>query len=192
MNADGEIPDPHLWLEEVQGEAALAWVRERNAQARRVLEAQPDFFALRERIRAVLDSRDRIPAVARRGDWLYNLWQDADNPRGVWRRTTLDEFRKAEPRWDTLLDVDALGRAEHENWVWGGAVVLRPLDERALVKLSRGGADAVVAREFHIPTRRFVTDGFVLPEAKCEVGWLDGDTVLVGTDFGPGSLTDSG
>ena len=98
MNANGEIPDPHMWLEEVQGEAALAWVRERNAQARRVLEAQPDFFALRERIRAVLDSRDRIPAVARRGDWLYNLWQDADNPRGVWRRTTLDEFRKAEPR----------------------------------------------------------------------------------------------
>ncbi|HVQ05260.1 MAG TPA: prolyl oligopeptidase family serine peptidase [Burkholderiaceae bacterium] len=192
MNADGEFPDPHLWLEEVQGEAALAWVRKRNAQARRVLEAHPDFFALRERIRAVLDSRDRIPAVTRRGDWLYNLWQDADNPRGVWRRTTLDEFRKAEPRWDTLLDVDALGRAEHKNWVWGGAVVLRPQDERALVKLSRGGADAVVAREFHIPTRKFVTDGFVLPEAKCEVGWLDGDTVLVGTDFGPGSLTDSG
>ena len=189
---DGEVQDPHLWLEEVQGEAALAWVRERNAQSRQALEEHPYFFVMRSRIRAVLDSRDRIPSVARRGAWLYNFWQDADNPRGLWRRTSLDEYRKTEPRWDTLLDLDALGRAEGENWVWGGAVVLRPRDERCLVKLSRGGADAVVVRELDLTTRRFVADGFALAEAKSDIDWLDDNTVLVGTDFGPGSLTDSG
>jgi prolyl oligopeptidase len=188
----GLAQDPHLWLEEVQGEAALAWVRERNAVSRRALEAHPDFFAMRERIRAVLDSSDRIPAVTRRGGWLYNFWQDAANPRGVWRRTSLNEYRKDAPRWEALLDVDALGRTEGENWVWGGAVVLRPNDQRCLVKLSRGGADAVVVREFDLATRAFVADGFALPEAKSDIGWLDADTVLVGTDFGPGSLTDSG
>jgi len=189
---DGPAQDPHLWLEDVQGEAALAWVRERNAASRRALEAHADFFAMRERIRAVLDSHDRIPAVTRRGDWLYNFWQDAANPRGVWRRTSLDEYRKDAPRWEVLLDIDALGRSEGENWVWAGATVLRPLDRRCLLKLSRGGADAVVVREFDLATRAFVADGFALPEAKSDIGWLDADTVLVGTDFGPGSLTDSG
>ena len=192
MSADGVTPDPHLWLEEVHGEAALAWVRERNAHARAALDAHPDFTVMRERIRAVLDARDRIPAVTRRGDWLYNFWQDAGNPRGVWRRTSLDQYRLPDPAWDTLLDLDALGRAEGENWVWGGATVLRPHDERCLLKLSRGGADAVVVREFALSTRRFVADGFALPEAKSDIGWLDDNTVLVSTDFGPGSLTDSG
>jgi prolyl oligopeptidase len=191
MPAD-DAPDPHLWLEEVQGEAALAWVRERNARARRVLEAHPDFLTMRTHIRAVLDSHDRIPAVTRRGAWLYNFWQDVGNPRGLWRRTSLDEYRKDEPQWETLLDVDALGRDEGENWVWAGAVVLRPHDDRCLLKLSRGGADAVVVREFDLATRRFVAGGFMLPEAKSDIGWLDRDTVLVGTDFGPGSMTDSG
>jgi prolyl oligopeptidase len=187
-----DTPDPHLWLEDVQGEAALAWVRERNAQARQALEALPDFGAMRTRILAVLDSRDRIPTVARRGDWLYNFWQDADNPRGLWRRTSLEQYRSDDPQWDTLLDVDVLGHNEGENWVWGGAAMLRPLDERCLVKLSRGGADAAVVREFDLTTRRFVPDGFMLPEAKSDIDWLDRDTVLVGTDFGPGSLTNSG
>jgi prolyl oligopeptidase len=184
--------DPHRWLEEVHGDAALAWVRERNAQARRALEAQRDFSALRARIRQVLDAQDRIPAVTRRGAWLYNFWQDADNPRGVWRRTSLDQYRAPEPRWETLLDVDALGRAEGENWVWAGAEVLRPQDERCLMKLSRGGADAAVVREWDLTARRFVEGGFVLPEAKSDIGWLDADNVLVSTDFGAGSLTDSG
>jgi prolyl oligopeptidase len=184
--------DPHLWLEEVQGDAALAWVRERNARARQELEAQPGFHAMRTRIRAVLDARDRIPAVTRRGDWLYNFWQDADNPRGLWRRTTLDQYRRDAPQWQTLLDLDALGRDEGENWVWGGAAVLRPRDERCLLKLSRGGADATVVREFDLATLRFVPDGFTLPEAKSDIDWLDLDTVLVGTDFGAGSMTDSG
>jgi len=130
--------------------------------------------------------------VTRRGAWFYNLWQDAANPRGLWRRTTLAEYRKAQPAWETVLDVDALGAAEGENWVWGGAVCLGPDYRRCLLSLSRGGADAQVVREFDTVTRRFVADGFKLPEAKSDVAWLDIDTVFVGTDFGPGSLTDSG
>ena len=184
--------DPWLWLEEVQGERALAWVRERNAAARRRLEAWPAFDATRARIREILDSRERIPAVTRRGGHLYNLWQDAANPRGLWRRTTLAEYRKAEPAWELLLDLDALGQAEGENWTWGGAECLGPAYARCLVSLSRGGADATVVREFDLATRRFVEGGFTLPEAKTSVSWIDADTVYVGTDFGPDSLTDSG
>jgi prolyl oligopeptidase len=184
--------DPYLWLEDIQGERALNWVRERNAQSRRVLEAFPDFQGTRTRIREVLDSRDRIPTVMRRADWLYNFWQDAEHPRGLWRRTTLAEYRKPQPDWQLLLDLDALGRDEKENWVWAGATCLRPQDERCLLKLSRGGADAVVVREFDIGAKRFVADGFTLPEAKSDIDWLGRDSVLVSTDFGPGSLTESG
>jgi len=192
--ADTQTDDPYLWLEDVHGERALAWVRERNAQARKALEAWPGFADTRTRIRAVLDSRERIPSVVRRGAWLYNFWQDAEHPRGLWRRATLAEYRKPQPTWDVLLDLDALGRSEQENWVWAGAECLRPDDTRCLVKLSRGGADAHVVREYDLATRRFVTgDGaFTLPEAKSDIDWLDRDTVLVTTDVGPGSLTDSG
>jgi prolyl oligopeptidase len=187
-----DADDPWLWLEEVQGEKALDWVRERNAQTRLRLQAWPGFEATRERILQVLDSRDRIPAISRRGDFVYNFWQDADHPRGLWRRTTLAEYRKSAPAWELLLDVDALGRSEGENWVWAGAACLGPDYTRCLVKLSRGGADAQVVREFDTTTRHFVDGGFSLPEAKSEVAWLDRDTLFVGTDFGPGSLTDSG
>jgi prolyl oligopeptidase len=184
--------DNYLWLEEVEGDAALDWVREHNARSRRQLEQHPAFGAIRDEIRDVLDSRDRIPAVVRRGAWLFNFWQDAAHPRGLWRRTTLDEFRKPEPAWELLLDIDALGRAESTNWVWAGASCLGPGYSRCLVSLSRGGADAKVVREFDIDERRFVDGGFALAEAKSRIEWIDADTVLVGTDVGPGSLTDSG
>jgi len=191
--AETSVPDdPYLWLEDVQGDRALAWVRERNATSRKVLEAWPAFANTRSRIREVLDSRERIPAVTRRGPWLYNFWQDAEHPRGVWRRASMSEYRKAEPAWELLLDLDALGRDEHENWVWAGAACLRPADTRCLLKLSRGGADASVVREYDLATRRFVDGGFELPEAKTDIDWLDIDAVLVATDFGAGSLTESG
>ncbi len=193
MSQTAAAEDPYLWLEDVTGERALAWVRERNAASRRVLEAEPGFAATRDRIRAILDSKDKIPQVTRRGDWFYNLWQDAKNPRGLWRRTTLAEFRKPAPAWETVLDLDALGQAEGENWVWAGATVLGPDYRHALVELSRGGADAAVVREFDTVDKKFVIGGFSLPEAKSSVSWETGrDTVLVGTDFGPGSLTDAG
>ena len=191
----GDADDPHLWLEEVHGEHAIAWVRERNAETQRLLEAQPDFAPTRDLARAVLDSKERIPQVRRRGAKLYNFWQDDAHPRGLWRRTTLAEYRRAEPAWETLLDVDAIGAAEGENWVWAGAAVFEPDCQRALVSLSRGGADAAVVREFDLVERRFVDaaeGGFVLPEAKSQLDWIDADTVHVGTDCGPGTMTESG
>jgi prolyl oligopeptidase len=192
MTAETSAADPYLWLEDVQGERALAWVRERNAQSRQVLEAFPRFASMRDDFRAILDSREKIPYFSRRGDWLYNFWQDASHQRGLWRRTTLAEYRKPEPAWELLLDLDALAKAEGENWVWHGAQCLAPAYERCLMKLSRGGADAGVVREFDIREKRFINNGFTLPEAKSDVGWASPDAIYVGTDFGPGSLTDSG
>ncbi|QPF73568.1 S9 family peptidase [Roseateles sp. DAIF2] len=184
--------DPYLWLEEVQGERALAWVRERNAQSLARLQAHADYPRLRRELLEVLNASDRIPAVTRRGDWFYNLWQDQQHKRGLWRRCSLAEYRKAEPAWETVLDLDALGAAEQESWVFAGAAALAPEYRRCLVSLSRGGADAHVVREFDLVEKRFVPDGFQLPEAKSQVDWIDEDTIYVGTDFGPGSLTDSG
>jgi prolyl oligopeptidase len=184
--------DPNLWLEEVTGPAALDWVRERNAESLRRLSG-PRFEALRSEIRQVLDSDDRIPYVRRRNEYLYNFWQDETHPRGLWRRTTLAEYRKPKPDWEVLLDVDALAEAEGESWVWHGATLLRAGGYRlGLVELSRGGSDASVIREFDVAGRRFAEDGFYLPEAKSDAGWIDADHVYVGTDFGPGSLTESG
>ena len=192
VTANATPADPFLWLEDVQGERALAWVRQRNAESEGLLQATPGFAEMRTALREVLDSRAQIPYVARRGDWFYNLWRDAANPRGLWRRTTLAEYRKPEPVWETVLDIDALGKAEGENWVWAGSTCLAPEYRRCLISLSRGGADARVVREFDTVTKAFVKDGFTLPEAKSAVAWLDADTLFVGTDFGPGSLTASG
>jgi prolyl oligopeptidase len=147
---------------------------------------------LRAQIREILDSRDRIAYVRRMGGRLYNFWRDAGHPRGIWRRTTEEEYRKAEPQWETVLDLDALAAAEGENWVWKGEQCRYPDWDRCLLSLSRGGADAVVVREFDLAAGRFVPEGFVLAQAKSEVHWVDRDHVFVGTDFGPGSLTDSG
>ena len=187
-----ESEDPHLWLEDVLGDEALAWVRARNAQSRQVLEAWPQFGQTRAEVRAILDSKEQIPGVVRRGEWLWNFWRDDRNPRGLWRRTTLEEYRKPAPAWDVVIDLDALASQENENWVWHGANCLAPAYERGLIMLSRGGSDAQVVREFDIARREFVADGFVLPEAKSSVDWADVDTLYVATDFGPGSLTDSG
>jgi len=184
--------DPYLWLEDVSGERAMAWVKERNAVAAKELEAVPGFASMQARLLAIYDSKERIPFVGARGKWLYNLWQDEANPRGLWRRTTLAEYEAASPKWDVVLDLDALGKAENESWVWHGASCLYPKYERCLVSLSRGGADADVVREFDTTAKRFIEGGFTLSEAKQDVGWKDLDTVYVGTDFGPGSLTDSG
>ncbi len=184
--------DPHLWLEDVAGEKQLEWVRARNAESVQALAESERFQALERRLLAILDSKDRIPMVSKIGDRLYNFWRDAQNPKGVWRRTTLDEYRKPEPAWETVLDLDALATAEHENWVWHGATVLEPEDRICLVSLSRGGADADVVREFDLETKAFVPGGFALPEAKSSVAWRDRDSLFVASDFGPGSLTSSG
>jgi prolyl oligopeptidase len=184
--------DPWLWLEEVDAEPALAWAEARKRETEAELTRQPDYAALRTRLKTILDSKDRIPYVGRYGGHFYNFWRDAGHERGIWRRTTLDEYRKPAPRWDTVLDLDLLARTEDENWVWAGATFLRPRGDRCLVSLSRGGGDAHVVREFDLLALAFVEDGFVLPEAKGSAGWIDRDTLFVATDFGPGSMSDSG
>jgi len=184
--------DPYLWLEETTGEKALAWVREQNAQSRRELEAAPEFEPIRQRLLSILNSKERIPYVAKHGGWCYNFWRDDKNVRGIWRRATLEEYKKPDPAWESVLDLDKLAEAEKENWVWEGYDILHPTYDRCLVLLSRGGADASVVREFDLKTKAFVPGGFYLPEAKSEAAWRDRDTLYVGTDFGPGSLTRSG
>jgi len=186
------VEDPHLWLEEVEDEAALDWVRSQNEKSSKRLAEAPGFETLRADLLAILDSDARIPFVGKTGDHYYNFWRDKQNPQGIWRRTTLEEYRKDAPAWELLLDVDALGKAEGVNWVWRGANCLRPDYNRCLVTLSRGGADATVTREFDIAARAFVEGGFSRPEAKGQLAWIDIDTVYVGTDFGDGSMTSSG
>jgi prolyl oligopeptidase len=183
--------DPHLWLEDILGEEALDWVRARNAPTVAEFSGE-DFELMRTQALEVLDTDARIPYVRRRGDYLYNFWRDAANPRGLWRRTTLDSYRSDHPAWDVLLDLDELARADDENWVWAGANVIYPEHTRAVVSLSRGGSDAAIVREFDMATREFIDDGFALAEAKSQTSWVDPDTLLIGTDFGEGSLTESG
>ncbi len=188
----GRMPeDRYLWLEDVLGDEPLNWVRTRNEPTVAQFAGE-DFDRMRDQALEVLDTDARIPYVRRRGDHLYNFWRDADNPRGLWRRTTLDSYRSDNPDWDVLIDVDELARTDDENWVWAGANVIYPERTRALVGLSRGGSDAAVLREFDMATREFIPDGFTLPEAKSGYTWADPDTLLVGTDFGEGSLTESG
>lgn len=203
---DQPLDDPRVWLEDVEGDKALAWVRERNAHAESAI-GSPKSSPLYDRILSVLESKEKIPYVGRvlksssSGDekLYYNFWQDEKHVRGIWRRCTLDEYRKAEPKWETVLDVDALGKTEGVSWVWGGSTLLdegpaTPKD-RVMLRLSRGGADATVAREFDLNAKAFVPPedgGFVLPEAKSRLCFKDRDTLIVGGVFGPDEMTDSG
>ena len=184
--------DPYLWLEEVEGEEALAWVKERSARDQAVLEAAPEFQPIHEKLLEIYNSSDRLIYPGVRGEMVYNFWQDAEHVRGLWRRTTVDDYLQEEPTWETVLDLDAVAEAEGENWVWKGAQGLYPAYERFLVTLSRGGGDASVVREFDGVKKEWVEGGFYVPEAKSRVSWRDEDTVWLGTDFGEGSLTTSG
>ncbi|WDI42401.1 prolyl oligopeptidase family serine peptidase [Bremerella sp. P1] len=190
--AETTSDDPNLWLEDVTGEKALDWVKEQNKESTAKLTESEGFQQLEDKILKILNSNERIPFVVKRGPYYYNFWQDGEHPRGLWRRTTPEEYVKENPEWDVIIDVDALGKEEGENWVWHGVSMLRPDYRHAMVKLSRGGADADIKREFDMETREFVEDGFYLPEAKSRVSWKDKDTLIVGTNFGEGSLTDSG
>ena len=184
--------DPYAWLEDVSGAKSLDWVKARNAKAEADIASSAPFKTLEAQIRASLDSTAKIPGVEKIGAYYYNFWKDAQHQRGLWRRTTLDEYRKPEPAWETVLDLDALNTAEGTQWVWHGANCLRPKYQRCLIALSPGGSDADVTREFDLTTKQFVDGGFFRPEAKGGLGWIDRDTVYVYTDFGPGSLTSSG
>ncbi len=192
VNAETASVDPNQWLEAVEDEKALAWVRTQNEDSVDELTRSGDFKRIQARTLEILDSDARIPYVEKMGPHYYNFWRDAANPRGLWRRTSLDEYRKAEPAWETVLDLDALANAEDKNWVFSGAECLEPEYRRCLMSLSIGGADATVVREFDTQSKSFVEGGFQLEEAKSGISWIDQDTVFVGTDFGPGSMTTSG
>ncbi|GAB3592057.1 Prolyl endopeptidase [Corynebacterium faecale] len=182
----------YSFLEPIDSPEALEWAEKWSGGTVDKLPTAPR-TALQQRLLEALDTDDRIPYVSRRGQALYNFWRDATHPRGLWRTTTLESYLSGEPAWEVLIDVDALAEAEDENWVWKGAQVRAPEYDLALVKLSRGGADATVIREFDLETATFVdADPFTVPEAKTDVAWLDRDTLLIGTDTGEGSLTTSG
>ncbi len=186
------VDDPFQWLEDVQGEKALAWAREHNAKTLAVLEARPEYEPIYARTLEILDSQEKIPTPALLGETVYNFWKDDAHERGIWRRTTLASYRTAAPQWETVLDVDALAKADGKPWVFHGATCLAPAYVRCMVSLSPGGSDASVEREFDTKTKEFVSGGFVLPEAKSSIAWRDENTLWLGTDFGPGSLTSSG
>jgi prolyl oligopeptidase len=183
--------DPYLWLEEIEGTKALAWAED---QVKRTLQrfGGARHEESRDALIAIYDRPDKIPAIVRWGGLVYNFWVDRDHVRGLWRRTALESYRTAEPSWDAILDLDALAKDEKEDWVWRGARILAGSNDRAILSLSRGGGDAVILREFDLPSKSFVTDGFVLPEAKGGASWLDKDTVLLSSALGPGMATKAG
>jgi prolyl oligopeptidase len=183
--------DPYLWLEEVEGERALAWVREQNQRSLAVLEGDPRFAQLHQDAVALANTRDRLPLGTVREGYYYNFWQDETHVRGIWRRTRLADFARGQPQWETLLDVDALATAENANWVYKGTDCLEGTT-RCMISLSDGGRDATVWREYDIAQRRFVEGGFVVPDAKSSVAWIDRDTLLVATNWGDGTMTESG
>ncbi|HXQ09782.1 MAG TPA: prolyl oligopeptidase family serine peptidase [Caulobacteraceae bacterium] len=188
-----EAADPFLWLEDVNGERAMSWVKAENAKTTGVLEADPRFASLFADELRIAQAKDRIPAPEMIGDKIYNFWRDADHVRGIWRVTTAADYAGAEPHWTTVLDLDALAKAEKANWVWGGVATCRkPAFDRCLISLSDGGEDATTLREFDMTRGRFVPGGFDLPHSKQTVDWLDDDTLLVGRDWGPGTMTGSG
>jgi len=184
--------DPFLWLEEVDSARSLDWVKSKNTATLGKLEGRALYPVLEKELREILTSNSRLPAISLQGEYVYNFWQDSRNPRGLWRRTSLASYKTAAPVWETVLDVDALDKAEGVNWVWKAASCLEPAATLCLISLSRGGGDAVEIREFNTATKTFVAGGFLVPEAKSDVSWVDQDTILVGTDFGPGSMSKAG
>lgn len=184
--------DPYLWLEEIESARSLDWVRARNAKAEAEIVGSKEFKPIEDDIRKVVLAPDRLPLGSYRGGFIYNFWQDDENVRGLWRRTTLAEYAKPEPKWDAILDLDVLAKEENENWVWKEAYCLPPDGKRCLLSLSRGGKDAAVLREFDVPSKSFVSGGFFAPEAKWRAAWANEDAIWIGTDMGAGSLTKSG
>ena len=192
-----ENTDPHLWLEEVEGERALAWVREQNERSLTELTSDPRYASLETAATEIVNATDRIPYGTIRDGKVYNFWQDADNVRGLWRRTSMESYATETPDWETVIDFDALSKAEDANWVFKGSNCYKPhaADKTlCMVSLSDGGKDAVIQREFDLETKAWVENGFQTPEAKQSLSWLDHDTVLISTDWGGdgSTLTESG
>ncbi len=191
----GTPKDNYLWLEDVEGAKPMKWVKDKNAHSAKEIKSYPGFDKLVSNSLEILNDKQRIPYATRKGDFLYNFWKDENHTRGIYRRTTIADYGSDNPKWETVLDIDALGEVEGVNWVFKGMNCLYPTNERCFVSLSRGGADAVEIREFDLNGKRFIPvaeKGFFLPEAKSSISWIDKDTVFVGTSFDDKSMTDSG
>ena len=184
--------DPYIWLEEASSPKAMAWVEAHNARTTKVLQADPRYATLYQEALTITGAKERIPAPEFLNGEIYNFWQDPDHLRGLWRKTSLADYRSAEPHWTTVLDIDALGKAEGKSWVFKGADCLRPAERLCLISLSDGGEDAVEIREFDLATGAFVSGGFHLPRGKHRVAWEDRDHLLVASEWAPGELTPSG
>jgi len=192
FDTPGQADEDHLWLEDVEGERALDQVKAWNKTSLARLEADPRYQTMYEDALAIVNSKDKIPYVSYRGGEVHNFWQDEDHVRGVWRKSTLDSYLGDDTQWETVLDFDVLSASEDKNWVYKGNSCLAPDYELCIVNLSDGGKDAVVRREFNTRTKQFVDDGFVTEESKGSMSWLDENTMIVGVDFGEGTMTDSG
>jgi prolyl oligopeptidase len=184
--------DPFIWLEDADSPKAIDWAKAQNARSLGLLEKDPRYETLHQEALKIVDAVDRIPTPAFRAGKIFNFWQDQDHAQGQWRRTTLASYRAKAPEWETVLDLDALSKAEGKTWVWKGAACLKPDERRCLISLSNGGEDAVEVREFDLETKAFVAGGFSLGRSKQDAAWLDKDTLILGRDWGPGTMTESG
>ncbi len=187
-----QAKDPFMWLENIDGAKSMEWVKAQDKITVSALEKYPDFKKIYQKNLEIANSKERIAYPNIVGNYIYNFWQDSLNERGLWRRTTLTEYLKSSPRWETVLDIDTLSKAENTKWAYKGANMLYPENNICMLNLSRGGADAVEIREFNLKTKQFIKDGFRLPEAKGFISWIDKNTMFVMTDFGTGSMTNSG
>ncbi|HEX9138324.1 MAG TPA: hypothetical protein VF848_00930, partial [Steroidobacteraceae bacterium] len=184
--------DPFAWLEDVRSDRSMDWVKSENAKTAATLEARAEYPKLYADARSIAEAEGRLPTPRFIGDEIFNFWQDNGHPRGLWRKTSLADYRQSAPHWSSVLDLDALARTEGVDWVWQDAACLRPAERRCLVSLSDGGEDAVTVREFDLATQKFVTDGFDLPKGKQSVAWIDQDRLLVAHDWGTGTMTTAG
>ena len=184
--------DPYLWLEEVEGKKSLAWVEEQNEETFTRYTKSNAFKEKYERIKKELNDDERIPSAYYQNGEMYNFWRDEKNVRGVWRKTSFKSYLKDEPIWEDILDIDQLANDEGINWLYKGADCLAPEYKRCLIRLSDGGTDAVTIREFDLEEKKFVKDGFNTYPSKQNASWVNEDQILIGADFGEGSMNESG
>lgn len=187
-----EAQDPYIWLEDIDGTQSMQWVNKTNKTTDDKLTHNKLYKELYLQALTVLNSKSRLPSVSQNGKWLYNFWQDEKNPRGLYRRTTLKEFKQTQPKWETVLDMDKYSHAHEKNYDYHGMTCLPPEGVDCLVFLSPEGGDAIEVSEFNLTTKEFIKNGYSLPLAKSRISWIDKNTVFVGTDFGFNSMTDSG
>lgn len=184
--------DPWIWLEEVESSRSLAWAADQNRLSIPRLQSDARFEEIRQELDDIFTSDDRIPAASLINGQVYNFWRDDDHVRGILRKATLESYASDNIQWDTVLDIDSLASIENANWVYKGRTCLPSDPGRCLLHLSDGGKDAVVIREFDLESKNFVDGGFFVEEAKTNIDWVDANNLIVGSDFGEGSLTTSG